>query len=192
LSIDARARKVQRVVDPKMYSLDAIFGAAYVLLGRAWVHLDRDRKGQIVVTLKSKKAAARDELQRLSDDFENELVDQVVRLQLAKKHVKLREMIVGRAMFGATGVGAEQTGVGDGADDYLADPLGIAVPWEERFIGVKASEGPPRASLGGDGGAGARLAERSPPVKKVEAAVEKKEAPPEDEVPPATGTEGAE
>jgi His-Xaa-Ser system protein HxsD len=137
LSIDARARKVQRVVDPKVYSLDAIFGAAYVLLGRAWVHLDRDRKGQIVVTLKSKTAASREELLRLGDDFENELVDQVVRLQLAKRHVKLREMIVGRAMFGATGVGAEQTGVGDGADDYLADPLGIAVPWEERFIGVK-------------------------------------------------------
>jgi His-Xaa-Ser system protein HxsD len=140
LAIDSRARKVTLGVDSRIYSQDAVVGAAYVFLGRAWVHLDRDKKGNLLVTLKAKAPASKDELQRLSDDFENELVDQVVRLQLSKKHVKLREMIVGRAMFGATGVGAERTGVGDGEGDYLDDPLGIAVPWEERFIGKKKEE----------------------------------------------------
>lgn len=140
MAVDTRARKVTTVVDPKIYSLDAVLGAAYVFLGRAWVHLDRDRKGHLAVTLKAKGSASKEELVRLSDDFENELVDQVVRLGLAKKHLKLREMIVGRAMFGATGVGGERTGVGDGEGDYLDDPLGIAVPWEERFIGAKKKE----------------------------------------------------
>src|SRR5262245_48329135 len=96
--------------------MDAIFGAAYVFLGRAWVHLDRGRKGNVVVTLKLKSVATRDELARLSDEFENELVDQVVRLQLAKRRTRFHD-----------------------------DPLGIAVPSEERLIGAKKS-----ASSGGE------------------------------------------
>lgn len=118
----------------KLYPLEAIFGAAYVFLDRCYVYLDQHQPKKIQVHLKSKENTKKRQLEALADDFFNELLHQTLRLQIARRTAPVREMIVGRALLSAepTGLQDEQDAFLDTAD-YLDDPLGIAVPWEEKY-----------------------------------------------------------
>ncbi|MDY0000456.1 MAG: His-Xaa-Ser system protein HxsD [Polyangia bacterium] len=121
------------------YPMDAVYGASYVFIDRCYVYLDKKGKG-IEVVLRGKEPLDDEALEALCGQFANELLHQVLRARLAKRSGKVREMIVGRALFSAEGSGAGFEGeleddfddFGD-EDDYLDDPLGIAVPWEEKY-----------------------------------------------------------
>lgn len=151
VAVDVRANCVRVGLDARLYPLDVLYGAAYVFLSRAYVSLDRDGAKGFRVTLRGNQPLSRKDLRALAGEFENELVDQCVRARLARQHGKLREMIVGRALFGAQGGGvppgeiravvAADPAASGGDDDYLADPLGIAVPWEEKFLAKKRDGG---------------------------------------------------
>ena len=51
--------------DEALYPKDAVYGAAYVLIDRCWVHLDRPAEGRIEVTLRVKPGVTLGE----SDEF---------------------------------------------------------------------------------------------------------------------------
>lgn len=143
-------------VDESLYPIEAVLGAAYVFLDRCFVFLDRSPDGAIRVQLRPKPgpSASTD----LAGEFQNELLGQALRHRIAARHEKVRETIVARALFGAAprlsepeveGVpeaptdeqlGVEPRFVPVESDDYLDDPLGIAVPWEEKY-GKPAEEG---------------------------------------------------
>ncbi|MEK6608853.1 MAG: His-Xaa-Ser system protein HxsD [Myxococcota bacterium] len=142
IAIDPRGA-IRLTFDLRVYSLDVLYSAAYIFLARCWVRLDRASAREITVTLKAKEKLDRKGLVGLAGEFENELVDQHVRARLAKEHTKLREMIVGRALFGAQGLGVQPSAPDAPApvdEDYLADPLGIAVPWEDKFLASRKQE----------------------------------------------------
>lgn len=136
--MDARTNSVRVACDLRVYPLDVVYGAAYVFLARCYVRIDRDGARCVRATLTGKEAMDPKALPALAGEFWNELVDQFVRARLARQHTKLREMIVGRALFAAQGIGADPTSEPTPEADYLADPLGIAVPWEEKFLGKRA------------------------------------------------------
>jgi His-Xaa-Ser system protein HxsD len=126
-------------LDPKLYPLSVIHGAAYVFLPRAFVRLER-KGGRVEVRLTGKQKLDRGALEALAGEFANELVNQFVREDVAAKTTRLREAVVGRALLGALGTGDELSGLADdpayaGPDSTpaLADPLGIAQDWEVRF-----------------------------------------------------------
>jgi len=113
--------------------------------------------------LRGKEPLDRAGLEALAGEFSNGLLHQVVRMRLAKRTGAVREMIVGRALLSAqpgAGLtdedpyGAPMDGVDpladDELDDYLDDPLGIAVPWEEKY-GATAGDAPSQGSAEGAG-----------------------------------------
>ena len=123
-------------INPKLYSLDAVYSAAYVFLDRAYVILDGDPKSEILVRLKPKKE---EDLETLGLEFSNELINYCDYQKRSAETKKIREMLLERALitndpsvipdneFNDIMNDLEEDG------DFLDDPEGIAVPWEEKY-----------------------------------------------------------
>ena len=138
-------------VNKKLYSADVLFGTAFGFLDRAYIQLDVVDKDRIKVELEA-RPGIRFSLKELVGEFKNELVNQALRVKLAKQTEEVRTMIVGRA----TGLSipadapapapapvpvlpdlppevAKLLAEEEDSLDFLDDPLGIAIPWEEKY-----------------------------------------------------------
>jgi len=118
------------------YPLEAIYGAAYVFIDKVYLFLDNPSPKKIEVLLKSKTQKSKKQLENLKGEFLNELLNYTLRVNLNKRNRKIREYIVNQALFSA--VGQEEIEQEDKLG-YHDDPLGIAVPWEEKY-GKKNSD----------------------------------------------------
>ena len=158
------ARGIHFRVDAQLYPLEAVEAACQGFVERAYVRLSRDG-GRIAVRLSPKMAMAREGLEALEGEFHNELLHQALRLRVSEANRKIREFIVTKALVSAQPASQlpapveppregprapeQKPGVVDEElekeiDKLLAeidkadagsDPLGIAVPWEERHGG---------------------------------------------------------
>lgn len=155
----------------RVYPLDAVFGACYRLIDRFFVYLDQPEKGKLSVTIAPKNPDEHLNLRKIAGDFSNDLLHQVLRLRIGKKTSAVRDMIVGRALLSADpsaeytqhNMDTESEMVRDLDShsyddkntnkhealgrDYLDDPLGIAVPWEEKFAGTETKDNPKQESF---------------------------------------------
>lgn len=163
LSIDAAQGVALLALDKGLYPLEVVYGAAYVLIDRAYVLLDRDDEGRTLIRIEAKPedqradASTEQALRALAGDLSNELLSQALRRKITKQNQPILEAIVTQAMAGATG--AVFGGLDDGDDDldFLDDPLGIAVPWEEKFSKdskKKAADAATEAGTAGPGQSG--------------------------------------
>jgi His-Xaa-Ser system protein HxsD len=147
---------VDVVVDTGIYPLEVVMGAAYVFVDRCFLLLDRAPDGRVKVAFTPKPGAPEGAAGALAGEFQNELLAQALRSRLAERHEKVREALVARALFGASpeqaappasdaqlGVDASFLPAAD--DDSLEDPLGIAVPWEEKYAKAEPTAAPPGA-----------------------------------------------
>jgi len=120
-------------VDLKIYPLEAIYGASYVFIDRAYLFLEPAGKNKVAITFRPKEDAGAKELENITGEFFNELLNYAFRLNLSKENKKIRQHIIEQALFAASEPAAEKfsdSGLGYGEDD---DPLGIAIPWEEKY-----------------------------------------------------------
>lgn len=117
-------------INPRLYSLEAIYGACYVFIDRAYIFLDGNPAKEIKVCLKGRRRMAFKALERLAGEFQNELLNYALREKIARHTRRIREYIVGRAIFSASD---SLPGEEERQSDYQKDPLGIAIPWEEKY-----------------------------------------------------------
>ena len=136
-TVNTNKQTVEAEIDENIFPREVITAAAYVYLDSCYIRLERASKKKVKVYIRSKKKVSAAKLKSLAGDFENEVLHQLLRYQLAEKTQKLREIIVGRALLSAqvqvTQPGSESFQAEDEDPDYLQDPLGIAVPWEEKY-----------------------------------------------------------
>lgn len=143
--------RVDVVVDVSVYPVEAVMASAYVFIDRCYVFLDKLDDGRIQVALTAKDGTSEEELRAVAGELQNELLAQALRRHVAARHERVRETIIARALFGAAPVlapdppGIDAKFIPGEDDDYLEDPLGIAVPWEEKY-------GKSAAEAGGTGG----------------------------------------
>jgi len=127
-------------VNPKLYSLDTVYSAAYVFLDRAYIVLDGDPEKEILIRLKPKDEGENPE--KLGSEFFNELINYADYQKRAEKTKKIREMLLERALITNDPTvipnPTEFEDLTDG-EDYFDDPEGIAIPWEEKY-GDKANK----------------------------------------------------
>ena len=134
-------------IDTSMYSIDAIYGAAYNFLDKVYVLLDGDPKKTVQVSLKGKEKMSKKEIEDMAHSFFNELVSLEVRTKISNKNRLIREYIISAALVGASpnirkkleeesGAVAKESEDG-GLDD---DPLGIAVAWEAKYNQIEGDE----------------------------------------------------
>ena len=146
ISVEQAANSVTVSVNPEVYPLDVIYGAAFVYIDRAYVLLDRGDDQHVTVTLTARSPSDYATLTALGGAFANELLTQALRATIAKKTQKIRELVINRALYSAIDAGGAPgaTVLDDDDDDlsFLDDPLGIAVPWEEKYEGGAADSQP--------------------------------------------------
>lgn len=158
--LSASEGKLVLALDKGIYPLDVIYGAAYVFIDRAYVLLGKvDDK--ITVEIAAKNAGTSDDaLRAMVGDFGNELLSQALRKKITRDNQQILETIVSQALAGATGAMVPSEFDDDDDDDdldFLDDPLGIAVPWEERFKkrgSAPAQRGPDTEKEAGPGDSG--------------------------------------
>ncbi len=132
---DAATATATLSLDASVYPTDVVYGAAYALIDRCYVLLDKV-DGRQVIHLRGKTPLDQIGLQALSGEFGNELLSQALRRKIVKQNGHIIEEIVTAAISGAAGATLPQDFVADQGEedlDFLDDPLGIAVPWEEKF-----------------------------------------------------------
>jgi len=119
---------VIKVLKTSIYPVEAIYGASYVFIDRVYIYLDSKKNSEVEVCLTGKKKLTANKLKEIEGEFMNELLNYVQRLSISKNTKKIREMIIERALYSS--VNEDQPG----QDDFeLDDPLGIAIPWEEKY-----------------------------------------------------------
>ncbi len=122
------------IVNQKLYPLEVIYSTAYIYIDRCYVLLEKPGKDQVSVRLKAKPDCDKATFEALIGEFENELLNQNLRRKVAQRTEGVREAIVHRALFSAMPESLDLSLDDDDDDgDYLDDPLGIAVPWEDKF-----------------------------------------------------------
>ncbi|MBS1266522.1 MAG: hypothetical protein MAG795_00489 [Candidatus Woesearchaeota archaeon] len=109
-------------VNEKIYPLDIIYSAAYVFMDKAYIVLSGGDSDEVIITLRPKKEMKQEQLEEFGRDFNNELVNYAVFKEQAASSRNIKESIVNSAL---------NTGVSD-EESFEDDPLGIAVPWEEK------------------------------------------------------------
>jgi His-Xaa-Ser system protein HxsD len=89
-------------LDVKKDGLESVFGAAYLMMDKAFVSLSGDRAKKIVVTLRPKDAKAVMP-SALAEEFLLDLESQKVRWAVAKNNLPIREFIAEQAVLIANG-----------------------------------------------------------------------------------------
>lgn len=119
----------------KIYPLEAMLSACFVFIDRAYVFLDADSTGkEIKVFLKPKKNNfSKRILEVMQGEFMNELLHYSLRHIVSKNNKKIKEFIIGRALYSVLPVSGFSPAGKNGELDYQEDPLGIAVSWEEKY-----------------------------------------------------------
>jgi len=113
--------------------LEAIYGASYILLDRAYLFLDGNPKSQVMVTLKGKERLNKKQLKDLAGEFYNELLNCTLRDKISKNNQKIREYVVARALFSAQEPLQKEIKKETKKEEWQKDTLGIAIPWEEKY-----------------------------------------------------------
>lgn len=144
---------VQLMIDPAIYPLQAVYGAAYIFIDRCYVFLDRPGPEQLRVTLTAKSGQAdAGALRALVGEFTNELLSCAWRHQITQDNRVLLETVTMQAIAGAMGPPSlDDLANFDFSDQGFDDPLGIAMSWEEKH-GKKKAEDPPAAPGGEEAG----------------------------------------
>jgi len=113
-------------VNPEVYPLEVIYSAAYVMIDKSYIIIDKNKENKIVVEIRSKKD---EDLEELGNLFNEELLNYAVYKTQSEKNSKLRQVIIQRALL-TNEFESEEDG---GLSDEIDDPEGIAVPWEEKY-----------------------------------------------------------
>ena len=69
--------QVSFLVHEELFSLDAVYGAAYLFVDRCWLFFTRPADKQVGVHLKSKSEADESALEALAGEFANELLNHI-------------------------------------------------------------------------------------------------------------------
>ena len=135
------------VVKQSLFDKHVLLRVAYSFIDDYYVYLDAKSDDEWIIKLKLKNNSPVKNLEKLEGEFRNALVNETFREALLTKTQAVKEMIVARALYGADNTqrandmpdsntvmqNKDFSYIEEEMDDYLEDPLGIAVPWEEKY-----------------------------------------------------------
>jgi His-Xaa-Ser system protein HxsD len=140
VEVDAGDAAVSIELDATLYPLDALYGAAYTFIDRAYVLLQRPGPEKFRVTL-SAKDPTRADLRPMIGEFANELLACAWRHEITKHNRAVVETVTMQAFSGAMGPPSlDELEAFDFTDEPFDDPLGIATSWEEKYKKKKKDE----------------------------------------------------
>lgn len=138
LSIDPATGTARLTVNPEIYPLRTLLGAAYTFIDRYYIFLDK-ADGKFLVTLKARDAKKTD-LDAIGGDFANELLNEALREKIAQENRVLQETVVTKALVSADRIGALDSLLDEIQSSSGAD-ASVALPWEEANAGGSKAGG---------------------------------------------------
>lgn len=84
-----------------IYSQAIIMKTCYVFIDRMYIFLDKPNKDEFLVVLRGKEKLSQKKLEEIKGEFNNELLNTILREDLAKQNKKVIEYIVGGAISAA-------------------------------------------------------------------------------------------
>lgn len=93
-------------LNPKVYPLSSVYSAAYVFLDRAYILLDGDPEKEILVSMIAKEE---EDIEKLSLEFMNELINYNNYSQNLKSNQETIKLIIEKALFSANPALMEET-----------------------------------------------------------------------------------
>ncbi len=120
-------------INPKIYPLDVVLSAAYVLIDEYYVLVDGDPKEEIMVEIRSKNK--KKDLEEVGRRFNNLLIEYANYAVQSLKNEKLREMILQRVLQtnNSSFNNTEKCSCEETKSDEFDDPDKIAIPWVEKY-----------------------------------------------------------
>jgi His-Xaa-Ser system protein HxsD len=109
------------LVSTNIYELQAFLKAAYKFTDRSYIHIEFASETNYRVRIKSKKATG--DIQSLAGEFCNELIDQTLRISIARETEPVRNLILANAFSKTALIEAELE-----IADYTLDPRRISEP----------------------------------------------------------------
>ena len=125
-------REIAFDISEDMYPVDAIYGAAYLFIDRAYVFLSRPRDVTVRVRLRTRAEADEEVLESLAGEFANELLNQVLRHRISASTANIREYYMARAFYGTEARSTIDALLAElDGEEMAEDALEVSVPWEE-------------------------------------------------------------
>jgi His-Xaa-Ser system protein HxsD len=122
-------------VAESLFTIDAIYGTAYLFVDRCWLFMTRPSDGVVGVNLKTKEDTDEAGLEALAGEFANELLNQAIRVQIADSTSTLREYTMARAFFTTPVQSSIDALLAElDAEELEEDDLEISVPWEDAGV----------------------------------------------------------
>jgi His-Xaa-Ser system protein HxsD len=85
------------IIDKQIYPIEAALSAGYALSDELYIYLDLEGKDKIAVYIKPKKEKV--DRNKWEEEFLNQLLYEAEKIAVSKRNKKVREFIVGRALF---------------------------------------------------------------------------------------------
>jgi His-Xaa-Ser system protein HxsD len=82
-------------INPKIYPIDVVYAAAYILMDKAFILLDGNPETEIKASIKSKG----EPIQKIAEEFNSELLNYAVYKVQSEKNRDLREAIIKRILL---------------------------------------------------------------------------------------------
>ncbi|MFW5746599.1 MAG: hypothetical protein ACOCWQ_03545 [Nanoarchaeota archaeon] len=98
-------------LNPQIYTVATIMAAAYVFLDRAYILLDGEPDGEIIVEFKLQEESSdpEEKLKEVAHQFFNELIQHAVYTEQTRRNAAVKSAIYQRALLGLRGQAAEKS-----------------------------------------------------------------------------------
>ena len=131
-------KKIKFSLNCQIFPLEAVYATCYNFIDRVYIYLDK-KGDNILVSLKPKEESKINS-RIFEGEFRNELLHNTLRMKISQNNAKIREYIIGQAVCSSLALptGALPTEKAQESEQvesysYVEDPLGIAIPWEEKM-----------------------------------------------------------
>lgn len=148
IKIDEKEGFVLFSLNPKIYSLDIIYSASYVLMDKAYIFLDGDPTTEILVEIR-KKDETKESLKQIVYCFNNELLNYAVYKTQSEKNKGIREALLQKIILTNDPNYFNNQAPSYQPQEELDDPEQILKLWEEseNKLENKELEQPPKQNI---------------------------------------------
>lgn len=95
------SKEIKIEINPRLYPLEAIYASALLFLEENYLRLDGNLKDKVIVFLEPKNRKNQKKAKNLKKEFLNQLLNNTLRIKIAKQNKKLRETILNTVLFRA-------------------------------------------------------------------------------------------
>lgn len=122
-------KELKIIINSSIFPIEAYCATSLSFIDDYYIYLDK-KKNNIIICIISKTNISFNK-KEIEGRFRNELLNNALRIKISQDNFSIRESIINQALFSSLPSEKQESLVKN--NSYQDDPLGIAIPWEEKF-----------------------------------------------------------